>query len=261
MHPTLLIVVDGLRPDALSRADVPNIQGLLSRGAYSLEARTVTPSATLPVHFSIFTGLKPVDHGVLTNVAPPSLVPGLFSSARAVGLKTAAFYNWEQLRSLSNPGDLCASFFLDNAGEPDGDVELARLAAGYFANRAPDLAFVYFGGLDLAGHAYSFNSTEYLETLGRADRALGIVLAAWTAAAPVGRVLLLSDHGGCGHDHVEDRPENMTVPFIAAGPGIRAAWEIKAPVSIPMVRPLISEWLGLPERTFGPLSPLAEIYL
>ena len=39
---TLLILVDGMRPDAL--ADIPEAQAMLSKSSYSLHARTVFPS-------------------------------------------------------------------------------------------------------------------------------------------------------------------------------------------------------------------------
>ena len=35
-----ILSVDGLRPDALAKADVPNLKGLALRGAYTWSART-----------------------------------------------------------------------------------------------------------------------------------------------------------------------------------------------------------------------------
>ncbi|MBX3015179.1 MAG: alkaline phosphatase family protein, partial [Caldilineaceae bacterium] len=51
---TLFVMIDGLRPDALARCDCPTLTGLMERGAFSLQARSVMPSVTLPCHMSIF---------------------------------------------------------------------------------------------------------------------------------------------------------------------------------------------------------------
>ena len=46
--PVLLISVDGMRPDALKRIDVA--QNLIQKSFYTMEAKTVLPSVTLPCH-------------------------------------------------------------------------------------------------------------------------------------------------------------------------------------------------------------------
>src|SRR5262245_49770519 len=59
----LLVSIDGLRPDALWAAPARNLLGLACRGAHAWEARTVTPSMTVPGHASMITGLTPASHG------------------------------------------------------------------------------------------------------------------------------------------------------------------------------------------------------
>ena len=55
---TLVIVVDGMRPDALIKTE--NAKFLLENSKYTLNARTVTPSVTLPCHMSLFhSGVSP----------------------------------------------------------------------------------------------------------------------------------------------------------------------------------------------------------
>src|SRR5207249_1759141 len=44
----VLIVVDGLRPDALKQAKVPTIDGFIKHGSSTMKAQTVMPSLTLP---------------------------------------------------------------------------------------------------------------------------------------------------------------------------------------------------------------------
>ena len=45
---TILIVIDGCRPDGIQQADTPAIDSLIARGAYTFNAQSVVPSSTLP---------------------------------------------------------------------------------------------------------------------------------------------------------------------------------------------------------------------
>src|SRR5207249_999051 len=44
--------------------------------------------------------------------------------------------------------------------------------------------------------------------------------------------LITADHGGHDLTHGTNSPEDMTIPWIAAGPGIKRGYEIKRPVSL-----------------------------
>jgi arylsulfatase A-like enzyme len=66
-------------------------------------------------------------------------------------------------------------------------------------------------------------------------------------------VLVTSDHGGHGLAHGTSAPEDMTIPWIVAGPGIRAGLDITASVSLLDTAPTLarvmqiaphSEWEG-----------------
>src|SRR5260370_8550580 len=60
----VVIMVDGLRPDALKHAKVPTLDGLIKRGASTMKARTVAPSLTLPAFAPMMTCLPLQQHGV-----------------------------------------------------------------------------------------------------------------------------------------------------------------------------------------------------
>ena len=62
----LLVMIDGLRPDAITPERCPALTALKARGAYSLRAQSVMPCITLPCHMSIFHSVPPGRHG-LTN--------------------------------------------------------------------------------------------------------------------------------------------------------------------------------------------------
>lgn len=83
----LLILADGLRPDALAACGHPYGTLLPSLGSYSLEAETVYPSVTLPCHMSLFHSVDPGRHGILTNTYVPQVRPvnGLCEQLSAAG--------------------------------------------------------------------------------------------------------------------------------------------------------------------------------
>jgi len=54
----LIISIDGLRPDLLTRAETPAIHKLIKTGCFSFWARTVPAAITLPSHTSMLTGVS-----------------------------------------------------------------------------------------------------------------------------------------------------------------------------------------------------------
>jgi choline-sulfatase len=100
----LLIVVDTLRPDALSwvagHNATPEIDALANGGARFPAAVSPVP-LTLPAHASLFTGLLPVHHGVRDNghVLRPG-VPTLGEVLRRHGYATGAFVSGYPLRAV-----------------------------------------------------------------------------------------------------------------------------------------------------------------
>lgn len=67
-------------------------------------------------------------------------------------------------------------------------------------------------------------------------------LAALPAEA---RIIVHSDHGGHGRTHGTDSAEDMTIPWVAAGPGVRAGHPIAAPVSLLDTAPAVARLLGV----------------
>ena len=63
----VLILVDGMRPDGMLKCGHPFVEELMKKSSYSLTAKTVFPSVTLPCHMSLFHSVDPDRHGVTTN--------------------------------------------------------------------------------------------------------------------------------------------------------------------------------------------------
>ena len=212
-----LLSVDGLRADAVAQTELPNLRGLVARGAYTYAARSVMPSETLPGHASMLSGEEPKVHKIAPDwddFRPEKgfiAVPTVFSVARAAGLRTVMVVGKGKLQHLAPPGTV-DSFVLATRGDADvANEAIVQAGAGF------DLLFVHFPDVDLAGHATGWMSAGYLETLARLDEALGRLLA---ALPPETTVILTADHGGKDHAHGRDIPEDTTVPWIVAGPKV-----------------------------------------
>lgn len=240
----VFVMIDGLRPEAVTAGRCPTVAALRDRGAATMLASSVMPCITLPCHMSIFHSVPPTRHGVTTNDWSPMArpLPGLIEVAQAAGRKCAFFYNWEPLRNVSRPGSLAYAYFRDNVLTPLGDQATAEVAVQVLASERFDFAFVYFGTVDEAGHAHGWLSDGYFEQLARADTALALVLRHLPADS---HVLLQADHGGHDRTHGTPAPEDMTIPWMVAGPRIRSGFTIPRPVSLLDTAPTLARLLDL----------------
>ena len=214
----LLVLVDGLRPDAIDACGEEYLKELARKGASAMDCRTVMPSVTLPCHASLFLSVDPQRHGILTNDWRP-LVRPIESIADAVHRydKTAAFfYNWEQLRDLARPGSLERSFYTRIARVPSPEADRIVTAQAIEAVRqiAPDFVFVYLGVTDETGHRFGWMSPEYL----CAVREASLCIKQMAQILPEEyQLIVTADHGGHSRGHGEDIAEDMTIPLILSG--------------------------------------------
>jgi predicted AlkP superfamily pyrophosphatase or phosphodiesterase len=217
----IILSIDGLRPDAIELAPMPNLIELMEGGAYTLSARTIFPSATLPAHSSMLTGLCPEKHGVDWNDYIPErgyAVGGdLFDLAHAAGLQTAMFVGKEKLRQVTEPASTDIFVYINDRDLVVMDGLLADFPQDF------SLLFIHFATTDDMGHVYGWLSPEQLSVIFRADEALGMLLAELDKRAMRDEtfIIVTSDHGGHEKTHGSSSPEDMTIPWIISGPGIQ----------------------------------------
>lgn len=250
----LILSIDGFRPEAIELAPMPNLQALMQTGAYSLSAQTIYPSSTLPAHTSMLTGLCPSKHGVDWNDYRPGkgYANGidLFDLAHEAGLRTVMVVGKQKLRQITEPESTDVFEFIN-----DRDTVIA----GRVAELIPqgfDLFFVHFPTPDWMGHEYGWLSPEQLNVLFRADEALATILTALEQAGLREDTLILitADHGGHETSHGTSRPEDMTIPWILSGPGVKTGplttaintTDTAGTVAWALNLPIPSEWDGLP---------------
>ncbi len=259
-NPTLLLVViDGLRPEALSQADCPTLQTLQQRGAWTLRARADMPSVTLPCHMSIFHSVPVTRHGISSNTWTPMArpLPGIVEQVRAAGRTSAFFYGWDGLRNLCTPGMLTYAFFREKR-DLDNDDAIATAAIECLTDEQPDFSFVHFDTVDGAGHRSGWLSEGYLNQVTRVDAALGRVIAALPDPTTI---MVLSDHGGHDRTHGTDASDDMTIPWLISGPIIRPNHTIQTPVDLLNIAPTIARVLQIPSAADWEGTSLEEIFI
>ena len=243
--PVILIMTDGLRPDAMSPERTPNLWAVIDRGAATLSARSVNPSITLPCHTSIFHSVPPSRHGIVENIWHPMArpVPGLVDQLNLHEKRSGFVHNWEFLRDLNRPGSLHYSFFMNTGYDLDGDAIITDTALDIINRGLLEFVFVYFASVDVAGHIFGWMSDEYLAQAAQVDTLVGRLLAGIPDDVTA---IIHSDHGGHERTHGLDIPEDMTIPWMITGPGVRQGHRIGMDVSLLDTAPTIAHLLDVP---------------
>lgn len=220
----LLVLVDGMRPDSLAACGNPFVEELLAHSAYTLAARTVMSSVTLPCHMSLFHSVAPQRHGILSNLYVPQVRPvrGLFEVLHAAGKSSAMFYDWEELRDVARPDNITYACFASGHqfGYEHANPIIVDNLLRYFATYGqPDFTFLYLGWTDEAGHDYGWMTPEYLRAVrGSLDSVKQVV----SALGDDTLLMLTADHGGHDRSHGTEMPEDMTTPIFLYHPALAA---------------------------------------
>lgn len=249
----LLIGLDGVRPDALARAHTPNLDRLITNGAFADDTQILgdryekNETGSGPGWSSILTGVWADKHGVHRNDfkgSDYSRFPHLFErlKAREPGARTVSLVAWKPIhdhivsaadtsRAFPTDGELMRGASLQekmrHAG--DRDADLAQEACRVLLTSDPTLMFLHFDAPDHAGHTYGFHPDieGYTDMIARTDRSIGRVLDAIenrrTRARESWLVIVTTDHGGksTGHGGGQDVPEIRTVFLIISGNAAR----------------------------------------
>lgn len=257
---TLFLMLDGLRPDAITAAQAENLIQFQHTSAYTLTAQSIMPTITLPCHVTLFHSVPASRHGILDNEHWTTSQPvrGLFEQLKAHDRRCASIYNWEPFRELNRPGSLAMNYFADTCYEIDGDRIMADFTVDALRRGDLDFIFTYFATIDLAGHAHGWMSDGYLAQVREVDRLVGQVLDAAPADAIV---LIQADHGGHDQTHGTDLPEDMTIPWMIAGRGIRSGHCIRQPVNLLDTAPTLADVLGVPPDPQWQGRVISEIYI
>lgn len=212
---TLLISIDGLRPDYLGLGASPHLDALAAAGVRA-EMRPSFPAKTFPNHYTIVTGLRPNRHGIVDNnmedPARPDVRFSLGNAAQALdpfwwdgaeplwvtaerqGVRTATMFwpgsevairgtrpaDWQRYdMNVSNPQRIRA--VVDWLRRP--------------RTTRPRFITLYFDSVDTAGHEHGPEARETIEAVREVDARIGELQAELRALRQPANLVIVSDHG------------------------------------------------------------------
>ena len=226
----IIVVLDGLRPDAIDTFGLANIRAMAQSGASTMCARTVSPSCTWPAMTSLLSGMPPESHGILRDslhVPKPKTtlepLPALLSRAgyRSTVFMRAlpALYRGTARLIAKGLGFSEARF----AGTTAEEVTMA--ASRNLRSQERGLIVMHWADADQAGESHGWMTREYGDACQRLDSAVGLLMKLTSCSSdPHTLVIALADHGGGGvtvNDHCEEHHLNWTIPLILGGGSVR----------------------------------------
>lgn len=237
----VVIGCDGLGAYAIPNAEMPNVKQLMATGAWSLKARTVLPSSSAVNWASMLMGSSPTMHGYTEwgSQEPeiPSIVkhekynkfPSIFSVIRDQKPKavTAAVYSWPGIGYLIEKDAITHVLPAD-----DNEDVCTEKAVNVILQDKPLFTFVHFSEPDYTGHGKGHRTEAYYDMLKKVDARIGKIIDAVKKAGIADETIILvtADHGGIDKGHGGKSLDEVQVPWIMSGPGIKKNTELKSTI-------------------------------
>lgn len=228
----ILIGFDGLSPNGVQNAHTPNMDALIKAGSSSMKARGVMPTSSGANWGSMLLGAGPEQHGITTNGwrvdnyefeatdrDEDGFFPSMFDAVRAkypdavIGI----IHEWGTIKHLFNPRAA------DEVLQTKNVEESLPKALDFIKREDPKLVFIHLDGIDHAGHEYGHGTPEYFAEIEHIDQELGKFIAGLKEAGlyTSTHLVLSSDHGGKGKGHGGNSLEELLIPWVISGPGVK----------------------------------------
>lgn len=213
--PTILISIDGFRPDYLGHGNTPNLDALAARGA-SGAMRPSFPTKTFPNHSAMVSGLVPDYSGIVSNNMIDPMRPGVSFSLGNAKQALDAFW-WDQFEPLwvtaEQAGVRTATMFWPGSevaikgvrpqdwaryDEAVGNVQRVNTVLDWLRRPAairPRFVTLYFDTVDTAGHRFASGSPELTAAITEVDARIGQLVAGLAAMRRAANIVVVSDHG------------------------------------------------------------------
>ncbi len=221
---TLLVAIDGFRPDYLDRGVTPNLSRLAAEGV-SASMRPSFPTKTFPNFWSIVTGLVPDRHGITANsMEDPARTGEIFSmatddpywwsaaepvwvTAEKAGIRTATMFwpgsnvAWGGVRTT------VGSNAVDGGVRPADWQQFNRAVTDEQRVNAvidwlrrpskirPRFVTLYFNRVDVAGHLAGPDAPETTAAVEAIDAAIGRLINELAGLKQPVNFVIVSDHG------------------------------------------------------------------
>ena len=212
----ILVSIDGFRWDYLDRHEAPNLARLAAQGVRSEGLIPQFPSKTFPNHYTIVTGLRLANHGIISNNMRAADIPGEFALSNRDVLADPRWWGGEPIwNTAEQQGRIAAAMFWpgsetviggrqatfwkpfdDDLPHPErvGQVlSWLKLPEG----KRPSFLTLYFSEVDNAGHDDGPESEAVNDAVRNVDRSLGELVAGVNNLGLADRVhyIVVSDHG------------------------------------------------------------------
>ncbi|QJB68405.1 ectonucleotide pyrophosphatase/phosphodiesterase [Parasphingorhabdus halotolerans] len=209
---TILISIDGFRPDYMDRGITPNLAALATAGVHA-PMRPSFPTKTFPNHWTLVTGKTPDNHGIVGNTMEDTARPGevfkmatkdpfwwdqaepIWITAEKQGVRSATMF-WpgsEVELDGKRPGDWWPfNEKLSNDRRVNAIIDWMRRPAQI----RPKLITLYFDTVDSAGHYFGPAPSDRLDAAIKAvDQNIGDLKAQLDVLGQPVNFVIVSDHG------------------------------------------------------------------
>jgi len=237
----IIIGIDGLSSEGLLRADAPVLHKMIAEGAFKEKARTVLPSSSSSNWSAQILGGGPELTGVTSNDWKPNEKHMTPVAVNSVGRSPSIYDIIRQQRPQAEQGVV---FHWDDYGrllqkemvnhyEQAGTESLAaERFSNYIVAKKPMFALLHLDHVDHAGHEKGHMTQDYLSSIAKADSLVGSVLKAIEKAGikESTMVMIVSDHGGINKGHGGTTDNEIDIPVIYYGKGVKKGYKIQQPV-------------------------------
>jgi ectonucleotide pyrophosphatase/phosphodiesterase family protein 5 len=241
---TLLIGIDGFKPEYLHRGLTPTLNSLAQQGVVAEGLISAFPSVTFPNHYTLVTGLTPDHHGIVNNRMFDSQIPDqvfhyssidsiknpewwkegtpIWVTAKQQGKKTSTLF-WpgsEALNQGLQPDDWLP---YDHGMSSMQRVQKLLTWLDRNDKTRADFATLYLSEVDSIGHKKGPNSVELNNALVNVDNAIKALLTGLDKLdlRTVTSLVIVSDHGMA---EVADGHVINGRSLIKAFPGAKIRW-------------------------------------
>lgn len=221
---TILVSIDGFRPDYLDRGVTPVMNGLKAKGVFAA-MRPSFPSKTFPNHWAMVTGMRPDRSGIVANTMEDTARPGekftmatddpfwwnaappIWVDAEKAGIRTATEF-WPGSNVAWGGSEASGAHHAVTGGTRPEDwgefnqaidrtqrvntvLDWLRRPAGI----RPKFMTLYFDTVDSAGHDVGPNGAATTAAVADVDGAIGQLVDGLAALRQPANLVIVSDHG------------------------------------------------------------------
>lgn len=285
----LLIGVDGLFQYCLDKAETSGIKRIQDNGSYTYRARTAIEAMSGPGWSNILCGIDTEDSGIVDNNWVPQYltrnhsaiipitgytpIPCVYEEIKKNNkdLITKTSYAWDFMMYFGNsfiPGKFIDDehyCFPYDTLETTNDCDLkSKNDTLKFIGDDFDFIFSYYGSVDETGHLTGFCSDRYIQQVNTINGHINSILDELDkqGIADSTYVILTTDHGAQRGTswHGAQNDDNLLIPWMVKGPGIKKNYEIKDVVRNNLTPKMVLKLLGYEGNSFWRAKIPNEIF-